>query len=104
MSVDIDKKLKQAAMAVAFCGVVGTAYSVKAIHDDIQKNVPEKIVGPDGHMGSKLSDKQALLALAGGLSATIAGVAGVFGKYLKDEEDKKKQQTMSMLKTKQLSR
>lgn len=96
MSVDIEKKLMTGVKVVALSGLIGTGFSLNALHQDIEKNVPEKIISPDGHSGSKLTDKQGLLVLAGAGSLTLSSVAFAFGHILKEEEKKKTMQAAMM--------
>ena len=109
MSVDMSEKLKKAVVKAAFCGIVGagfanTGMSMYEFSKDVKENVPEKVIGPDGHAGAKLTDKQESLMLSGVLSGTVASCVGAFGWLLRRQDKKEKAMQAAMMAAKQNSK
>lgn len=88
MSLNMEKAVK----TLAVCGAAAFALNAAALAEDINKNAPKKVIGPDGHAGVELSTKQSLLFGAGTAMGTLAIGAAAFGAWLKKDREKELQQ------------
>ena len=103
MSVDFKEKASKAMQKMFLCGAVcaagtlGAAASMKAFAEDVEKNAPQKFIGPDGHAGLAYSTKQSALVLGGVGSFTLALGAAAFGYYLKREQEQEQEKNQKAL-------